>query len=128
MGEPIPCLPTPFSFIRFQTFYLLATHPEVQAQLRAEVSPVFMGNRPDYKTLNHLPVLEGVVYSYSTMTLTDILPSIRLESLRLHPPVPLTVRRAVQDDYVDGIFVPKGTMIGIQACLSQFAQDSPSRY
>jgi hypothetical protein len=34
----------------------------------------------------------------------------RMESLRLLPPVPLTIREAGKDDWVDGTFVPKGTL------------------
>lgn len=36
-----------------------------------------------------------------------------MESLRLLPPVPLTVRMTMKDDVVDGILVPKGTLLTI---------------
>lgn len=80
------------------SLYLLATHPEVQRQLREEVSQVFTHNaRPDYRTLKDLKWLDCVV----------------MESLRLFPPVPYTVRIAETTDYIDGVLVPKGTMIQI---------------
>ncbi|KAL0571358.1 hypothetical protein V5O48_008331 [Marasmius crinis-equi] len=36
-----------------------------------------------------------------------------MESLRVMPPVPLTVRKAAKTDYVEGILVPKGTLLWI---------------
>ncbi|KAI0319932.1 cytochrome P450, partial [Amylostereum chailletii] len=75
--------------------WLLATHPEAQDKLRAEVAPVFArGARPDYRAMKDLPTLEGVI----------------MESLRLFPPVPITLREAAKSDWVDGTYVPKGTM------------------
>jgi len=41
----------------------------------------------------------------------------RMESLRLMPPVPMTLRRASKDQYIDGILVPKGTIYYIPVCL-----------
>lgn len=35
------------------------------------------------------------------------------ESLRLMPPVPATLRKARVDKVVDGVFVPKGTIVYI---------------
>ncbi|KAI0029997.1 cytochrome P450 [Vararia minispora EC-137] len=75
--------------------WLLATHPEVQDELRAELAPIFAASpRPDYRDMKDLKVLECVV----------------MESLRLFPPVPLTFREAARDDWVDGTFIPKGTL------------------
>jgi len=36
-----------------------------------------------------------------------------MESLRLFPPVPMTLRKARLDDYIDSVFVPKGTLLYI---------------
>ena len=33
-----------------------------------------------------------------------------MEGLRLYPPVPMTFRKAAKSDYIDGIWVPKGTL------------------
>src|SRR5688572_5527065 len=41
-----------------------------------------------------------------------------MESLRVMPPVPQTARIAAQTGYVDGVLVPKGTLIYIPVCLS----------
>ncbi|KAK7437940.1 hypothetical protein VKT23_018375 [Stygiomarasmius scandens] len=85
------------------TLWLLANDQESQKRLREEVTPVFrptltgeMG-RPDYKTLKDLKWLDCVV----------------MESLRVMPPVPLTVRRSTKTDYVDGVLVPKGTLFWV---------------
>ena len=49
-----------------------------------------------------------------------------MESLRLYPPVPMTIRQAGKNDYVDGTYVPKGTLfyvaVGyfILSCLAAF--------
>ncbi|KIJ32712.1 hypothetical protein M422DRAFT_35753 [Sphaerobolus stellatus SS14] len=80
------------------TLWLLATHPEYQDRLRAELLPVIEANpRPDYRTLKDLELLDGVI----------------MESLRLFPPVPMTFRKVAQDDWVDGVFLPKGTLLYI---------------
>ncbi|KAJ7280421.1 cytochrome P450 [Mycena rebaudengoi] len=80
------------------TLYLLANDPASQARLRAEVTPVYAANpRPDYRTLKGLEWLDCVVN----------------ESLRVLPPVPMTIRIAQQDEYVGDVFVPKGTQIYI---------------
>jgi len=41
----------------------------------------------------------------------------RMESLRLLPSVPITIRRAATTDYIDGIKIPKGTMVPISVSL-----------
>ncbi|KAG6831946.1 hypothetical protein H0H92_006547 [Tricholoma furcatifolium] len=80
------------------TLWLLANDQVAQKRLRQELAPVFASNsRPDYRNLKDLQWLDCVI----------------MESLRLLPPVPLTVRTTTQDDYVDGILVPKGTLLTI---------------
>ncbi|TFK31568.1 cytochrome P450 [Crucibulum laeve] len=84
------------------TLWLLANAPEAQAQLRAEVTPVWKENKhPDYRALKELKWLDSVM-QVSFM-----------ESLRIMPPVPLTVRKATESDYIDGVYVPKGTLLSI---------------
>ncbi len=39
-----------------------------------------------------------------------------MESLRLLPPVPMTFRQAGKTDYIEGVLVPKGTMLYIPVC------------
>ncbi|KAG6879651.1 hypothetical protein C0992_000093 [Termitomyces sp. T32_za158] len=80
------------------TLWLLANDQESQKRLRQEVAPVFANNpRPDYRILKDLQWLDCVI----------------MESLRLLPPVPLTLRMTTKDDLVDGILVPKGTLLTI---------------
>lgn len=40
-----------------------------------------------------------------------------MESLRLMPPVPMTLRTASKDQYIDGVLVPKGTIYYIPVRL-----------
>ncbi|KAH7904765.1 cytochrome P450 [Hygrophoropsis aurantiaca] len=78
------------------TLWLLAKHKSAQIKLREEASALVSKNpRPDHRSLKESPFLEAVI----------------MESLRLYPPLPQTVRQAAKDTEVDGIFVPKGTMI-----------------
>ncbi|KAK0441530.1 cytochrome P450 [Desarmillaria tabescens] len=77
--------------------YLLAKNPDVQEQLRAEVSPFCSPDcgRPDIRKIKQLQYLDCVIN----------------ESLRLFPPIPMTFRKSTKDDHLDGKFVPKGTLI-----------------
>ncbi|KAI0345150.1 cytochrome P450 [Trametopsis cervina] len=80
------------------TLWLLASHPDVQDKLRAEVTPVIAQHpNPDLRTLKSMEYLNQVV----------------MESLRVLPPVPMTARKAKKSDYVDGAWVPKGTFFYI---------------
>ncbi|KAF9074155.1 cytochrome P450 [Rhodocollybia butyracea] len=75
------------------TLWLLANDISSQNKLRAEVGPLYAQNsRLDYKTLRDMKCME---------------------SLRVMPPVPITLRKAAKSDYVDGVFIPKGTLIWI---------------
>ncbi|KAI0818507.1 cytochrome P450 [Irpex lacteus] len=80
------------------TLWLLATHTGIQERLRAEVTPILAQNQnPDFRTLKSMEYLNQVV----------------MESLRIFPPVPMTVRQAAKSDFVDGVWVPKGTLFYI---------------
>ncbi|KAI0056515.1 cytochrome P450 [Artomyces pyxidatus] len=80
------------------TLWLLANDPRAQSKLRDEVSPIFAVNgRPDYRVLKDLKMLDCVI----------------MESLRLLPPVPMTLREAGKSDWIDGVYVPKGTLFHI---------------
>lgn len=103
-----------------QTLWLLAAHPEVQDKLRAEVSPVLAQHpNPDFRTLKGMEYLNQVVYVaahtlVAVFNEADLLYS--MESLRVYPPVPMTIRQAQKSDYVDGVWVPKGTLFYIGVC------------
>ncbi|KAJ8508401.1 hypothetical protein ONZ45_g9329 [Pleurotus djamor] len=80
------------------TLWLLANDRRVQEQLRTAVNPIFDKNsRPNYRDLRVLPYLDNVI----------------MESLRLMPPAPMTFRQAKETTYIEGIKVPKGTLIHI---------------
>ncbi|KAF7336376.1 hypothetical protein MVEN_02186200 [Mycena venus] len=80
------------------TLWLLANDSESQCRLCEEVTPIYAANpRPDYRTLKSLEWLDCVAN----------------ESLRVLPPIPQTFRVAEKTDYIDGVLVPKGTMINI---------------
>ncbi|KAI0059660.1 cytochrome P450 [Artomyces pyxidatus] len=80
------------------TLWLLANDAPAQHKLRDEVSPVFADTeRPDYRVLKDLKFLDCVI----------------MESLRLFPPAPTTQREAGKSDWIDGVYVPKGTHLSI---------------
>ncbi|KAL9708800.1 hypothetical protein Ac2012v2_007954 [Leucoagaricus gongylophorus] len=80
------------------TLYLLALNKEAQDKLRAEVTPILEDNPgPDYRTLKELQWLDYVI----------------MESLRVLPPVPMTFRKTGKADYLDGVYVPEGTVLYI---------------
>ncbi|KAL9708590.1 hypothetical protein Ac2012v2_008259 [Leucoagaricus gongylophorus] len=80
------------------TLWLLANDKESQCKLRQELSPIMAENpRPDYRTLKDLRWLDCVV----------------MESLRIMPPVPLTIRIAKEQGILNGIVIPKGTLFYI---------------
>lgn len=79
-------------------WYLLSLHPDVEAKLHAELDRVLGGRLPGFDDLEVLP--------YTRMVIE--------ESLRLYPPAPmLSGRRALADDEICGVKIPKGTEIAI---------------
>lgn len=77
------------------TFYLLAQHPEVEAQLHAEVAAV-LGGRPP--TVADIPAL----------TFTRLVAD---EAMRLYPPVWTFPRAATDADEIGGYTIPAGSLI-----------------
>ncbi|EIM88719.1 cytochrome P450 [Stereum hirsutum FP-91666 SS1] len=76
------------------TLWLLAQNPTVQAELRAELTPLFDAEpRPGYRALKECKMLDCVV----------------MESLRVMPPVPMTIRQAAKSNWIEGHWVRKGT-------------------
>lgn len=80
-------------------FYILATNPEIQKKLHAEIDAKFVADKvPTIQSVSssELPYLNGVLY----------------ETLRLYPPVPVDGKKAVNDDVLpDGSKVPAGTQM-----------------
>ncbi|KAK5078683.1 hypothetical protein LTS08_006351 [Lithohypha guttulata] len=77
--------------------YLLAKHPEVQSKLRDEIHEHIsnLNNDVDDTIIDQMPYLHAVCQ----------------EVLRLYPPVPVTLREAVQDTSIQGQPIQKGTVI-----------------
>jgi cytochrome P450 len=77
------------------TWYLLGMHPEVEYNLHQELDRVLGGRVP---TVNDIPQLV-----YTRMIIDEV--------LRLYPPLWLLMRRAVQDDEIEGYHIPKDTSL-----------------
>ncbi len=88
------------------TFYLLAQHPDVEAQLHHELDTVLAGQPPALEDLKRLPYTEMVVK----------------ESMRLYPPAYGVGRVAIEDTTIGGFDVPVGTNVGI---FTYFAHRDP---
>jgi cytochrome P450 len=78
-------------------WYLLATHPAVEARLHAELGEVLGGRAPCAEDLPRLVYLRRVVD----------------ETLRLYPPAPTMLRTAAADDVVCGRRIPRKSIVGI---------------
>lgn len=76
-------------------FWLLASHPEVEARVRRELREVLGGRPPTAADLERLVVTEAVVK----------------ETLRLYPAAPMIPRRAVREATVGGYTVPAGSEV-----------------
>lgn len=90
------------------TWYLLSQHPEVEAQLHAEVDAL-LGERPP--TAEDLPGLR-----YTEMVLA--------ESMRLYPPAWILGRRALRDYEAGGFRIPAGSIV----ILSPYVMHRDERY
>lgn len=77
------------------TFYLLGRHPEVARKLRAELREVLGGRAPTPGDVGAL--------RYTRMVLS--------EALRLYPPAWIIARAPVEDEELDGYFLPAGGRI-----------------
>ncbi len=75
--------------------YELARHPEAQEEMAAEVDTVLAGRTPTFEDLRALPVTRRVVE----------------ETLRLHPPIWLFPRDAVDHDEIAGCHIPAGSSV-----------------
>jgi cytochrome P450 len=77
------------------TWYLLATHPELEQRLATEVQGALVGRVPTIDDLPRLRYTEWVVQ----------------EAMRLYPPIYTIGREAVAECEVGGYHVPRGTTI-----------------
>jgi cytochrome P450 len=79
------------------TFYLLSQNPDVERQLRAELSSVLGRRSPTVEDLPHL--------TFTTMVIQ--------EAMRLYPPIWAIERRAISDDVIKGFHIPAGSSVVI---------------
>jgi cytochrome P450 len=77
------------------TWYLLSTHPAVEAKLHAELDAMLEGRVPSAADTARLP--------YTRMVLA--------EAMRLYPPAWMLERRALQDFPVGGFRIPRGALV-----------------
>jgi cytochrome P450 len=74
-------------------WYVLATHPDVEAKLHAEIDTVLQGRRPTMEDLPRLPYTGQIIK----------------EAMRLYPPAFGGSREAAVDVEIGGVRFPKGT-------------------
>jgi cytochrome P450 len=89
------------------TFYLLSQNPESWRKLKAEVDSVIGDRAP---TVDDVPNLKYVEY-------------VLLESMRLYPPIFVQMRRAAEDDEIDGYHIPKDSTIVLCAYVTHRHRD-----
>lgn len=77
------------------TFYLLASHPEVDERLRAELDAVLGDRLPGVEDVSRLV--------YTRMVLN--------EAMRLYPPAWSLSRRALAEDVIGGYRIPRGAIL-----------------
>jgi cytochrome P450 len=79
------------------TWYLLASHPDVEARLQQELVTVLNGRPPEHADIARL--------RYTRMVFE--------ETLRLYPPAYQIGRMAVAPDVIGGVTVPKGAFVTV---------------
>jgi len=79
------------------TWHLLSQNLDTLSRLRNEVRETLQGRLPRYSDLDYLP-LTGMILD---------------ESLRLFPPAWVLGRRAIDEDVIDGFYIPANTVIAI---------------
>ncbi|MGH3629189.1 MAG: cytochrome P450, partial [Sciscionella sp.] len=78
--------------------YVISQHPEVEERLIAEIDSVTRGN-PDYD----LPYKDLMAMPYATQVIK--------ETLRIYPPMPVTIRRSLKDGPLGGYRIRKDDII-----------------
>jgi cytochrome P450 len=90
------------------TLYLIGTHPEVEAKLKAELHTELGAEPPGPDAVRRLPYLHDVVR----------------EGLRLYPSIPIIGREAAVDTQIGATRIPKGS----QLLISPWALHRSERY
>jgi cytochrome P450 len=84
------------------TWYLLATHPDVDAKVQEELARVLGGRDPVYADVTQL--------RYTRMVFE--------ETLRLYPPAYQIGRMAVGPDVIGGVIIPKNAVVTIHTYVT----------
>ncbi|MGE5190904.1 MAG: cytochrome P450 [Deltaproteobacteria bacterium] len=90
------------------TWYLLATHPEVEAKVRSELELVLAGRPPAAADAPRLTYIEQVL----------------LETMRLYPPAYAMGRESVEECTIGGYRIPAGSTV----IMSQYVMHRHPRY
>jgi cytochrome P450 len=86
----------------YYTCYLMAEHPDVLAQVKAESDSILAGDLPG---LDDLPRLRWTT-------------QVILESMRLFPPLWMQARSPMMDDKIGGFFFPRGAFIIVSSYVT----------
>ncbi len=84
------------------TWHLLARHPQVEADLHQELACVLGGRIPTFDDLPQLGLTQCIIE----------------EAMRLHPPVWILSRRALDDDEIGGRRIEKGSNVLLSPYLT----------
>lgn len=97
------------------TWHLLASAPDVDARMTEEIESVVGGQSMTADHLQRLPFTVAVFH----------------EAMRLYPPAWVITRRALADDEVDGLRIPKGALVVLSPYVTQRHPDlwpDPTRF
>ncbi|MDQ2784198.1 MAG: cytochrome P450 [Chloroflexota bacterium] len=86
--------------------YLLATHPEVEEKMIAEIDAI-TGGDPDYDL------------QYTDLMALPYMTQVIKESLRIYPPLPVTIRRSLKDGMLGRYRVRKDDIILVGSLAAQ---------
>ncbi|XP_063782150.1 aromatase [Pseudophryne corroboree] len=93
--EMLIAAPDTMSITLYFMLVLIAQHPKTEEMIMNEIHSVIGDREVQHSDLQNLKVLENVIY----------------ESMRYQPVVDMVMRRALEDDVIDGYYVKKGTNI-----------------